>query len=89
MHNPTDKQGGDLEKELKVLKEKKKGKKGGKDFCVCDERIGGTVGCVLKISHAQQPVPTLQREIMQPCRKMEKKSKKKKKAKKGKKKKRK
>lgn len=52
---------------------------------MCDERIGGTVGCVLKISHAQQPVPTLQREIMQPCRKMEKKSKKKKKQRKAKK----
>ena len=35
---------------------------------VCDECIGGTVGCVLKISHTQQPVPTLQREITQPCR---------------------
>ena len=26
------------------------------------------MGCVLKISHTQQPVPTLQREITQPCR---------------------
>lgn len=30
--------------------------------CVCDKCIGGTVGCVLKISHSQQPVPTLQRD---------------------------
>lgn len=29
---------------------------------VCDKCIGGTVGCVLKISRSQQPVPTLQRD---------------------------
>lgn len=58
-------------KELKVLKGKKEAKRR-KDFCVCDERIGGTVGCVLKISHAQQPVRTLQGEITQPCRKKRK-----------------
>lgn len=29
---------------------------------VCDKCIGGTVGYVLKISHSQQPVPTLQRD---------------------------
>lgn len=67
-----------LGEELKVVKgEKMRGKKEEK------KRIGSTVGCVLKISHAQQPVRTLQREITQPCRQkrkeeIEKKSKKKK-----------
>lgn len=38
MHNPTDKQEGDLEKELKVLKEKKEGKKEEKiSVCVMRE----------------------------------------------------
>lgn len=38
---------------------------------MCDDCIGGTVGCVLKISHTQQPVPSLQREITQLCRQRE------------------
>lgn len=34
---------------------------------MCDETIGVTVGCVLKISHSQQPVPPCRERLHHPA----------------------